>query len=79
MMRTVVPFGSGVADQARIALGSAADPDLHLARASRATRGNDEHADRADHGFVASHNLPPLKCERRIDSLATAGGKATFR
>ena len=46
-------------------LRPAANPDPDLAGAGRPAGGNDEHADGTDHGFVASHNLPPLKCERR--------------
>jgi hypothetical protein len=60
-------------------LGAAANPHSDFAGACLPAGGNDEYADPADRGFVARHNLPPLKCERQIDSLATAGGKATFR
>jgi hypothetical protein len=60
-------------------LGPATDPDQYLAGAGFAAGAGHEHANPTDHGFVASHSLPLLKCERRIDSLAMAGRKATFR
>src|SRR5262249_37441613 len=79
VMSTVMPLGSGAGDQAR----NFSDPPRILTRTSPGPASPRVAMTRmpimpiTDSSRATS--LPPLKCERRIDRLATAGGKATFR